>query len=108
VKTTERDFDVAIEELAREIERARELIRLHADEHHEPRARVLDQLRELVHTHARVGLVDRMDLELDVAEDFVRCAIAGEAIQRRERVRRDRRAEPLDDIAVVVVMRRLH
>ena len=34
-------------------------------------------------------------------------AVLGEAVERGERVRRDRRAEPLDDIAVVVVVRRL-
>ncbi len=37
-----------------------------------------------------------------------RCgAIAGQAVDRRERVRRNRRAKPLDHISVVVVMRRL-
>ena len=64
--------------------------------------------REPLRPDARVRLVERMDLELDVvAEDAPLGAIARQAVERGQRVRRNRRAEPLDDVAVVVVVRRL-
>src|SRR5262249_7072149 len=56
----------------------------------------------------RVDLVDHRDVDGGVASEhgaFRR--IAAQAVENRQRVRRDERAYPLDDVAVVVVMRRL-
>jgi hypothetical protein len=81
---------------------------LHTDQHDHAGAGVFDQRRQALGTDAGVDLVEGMDVEVDiVAEDAALGAILGEAVQRGQRVRRHRRAHPLDDIAVLVVMRRL-
>ena len=64
--------------------------------------------REASGTDARVGLVESVDFEFDVrAENGAFGAILRKPIERGERVRGNWRAKPLDDVAVVVVMRRL-
>jgi hypothetical protein len=61
-----------------------------------------------VGAHARVGFVDRAHDDLDVwAEHFSALGICTQAIERRQRVRRNVRAHPRDRVAVVVVMSRL-
>ena len=91
-----------------DVERARELVRLHADQHHHAGTGGLDHRRQACRTDAGIGLVEGVDLDLDViAEHATVRAVAGDAVEAGERVRRDRRAEPLDDVAVIVVMRRL-
>ena len=56
----------------------------------------------------RIGLVDRDHLDVDVvAEHASGVAIAGDSIEHRQRIGWYGRAQPLDDIAVVVIMRRL-
>src|SRR5262249_29613671 len=58
---------------------------------------------------ARIGLVKRMNLDLDIrAEHAPLGAILRETVERGERSGRNRRTQPLDDVAIVVVMRRLH
>ena len=50
----------------------------------------------------------RRDVDLDiVAEDAALFAVERQAVEHRQRIRRNRGAEPLDDVAVVVVVRRL-
>jgi hypothetical protein len=71
-------------------------------------ARCPDPANDLVGPDARVGLVPDRDPDLDIlAEDLALGAVEREAVQRRERVGRDRRADPLDDVAVVIVVGRL-
>ena len=49
-----------------------------------------------------------MDLNLDVfAQNVLLGALEGKTIQDRQRIGRNSRPDPLNDIAVVVVMRRL-
>ena len=104
-----RDLDAALAQRPREVERARELVRLHADQHHHAGAGVLDHARQACRTDAGVGLVEGVDVDLDVVAEHVPLgAVAGEAVERGERIRRNRRAKPLDDVAVIVVVRRLH
>ena len=65
--------------------------------------------RETIGTDAGVGFVIDVDVERDVGpEDRALGAVLGEAVERGERIGRDGRAQPLDDVAVIVVMRRLH
>jgi hypothetical protein len=93
---------------ARQIERARELVRLHAGEHHHAGAGFIDHRRQAFGADAGVDFVEGVDVDVDIiAEHAAVGAILGETVQRGQRIRRDRRAQPLDDIAVVVVMRRL-
>ena len=87
----------------------RVLIRLHPDEadHPEP-AVIFDLADDLVRPDAGIGLVNGEDLDVHVlAKDLVFHAFLGDAEQAGERVGRQRRLPPLDDIALVVVMRRL-
>ena len=91
-----------------QVERAGKLVRLHADQHDHAGARLADRAGNRCRADALVGLVDGDDLERDVRSEHLPLgAIDGEAIEAGERIRRDRRAEPLDDVAVVVVVRRL-
>src|SRR5271155_392465 len=57
---------------------------------------------------AGVGLVDGEDLDVHVlAKDLVFHAFLGDSEQAGERIGRQRRLPPLDDVALVVVVRRL-
>src|SRR5205814_1046837 len=79
-----------------------------ADHHHHSASSLADHVDELLRLDARVRLVERMNLQLGVAEDAAGCGVESETVKGGERVRRNRRAKPLDDVAVVVVVRRLH
>src|SRR5262249_47229087 len=58
---------------------------------------------------ARVDLVDHRDVDGGVgSEHGALRRIPPQAVENRQRVRGDERAHPLDDVAVVVVMRRLY
>src|ERR1700692_2295739 len=92
------------------MQRARILIRLHADQADEAEITVGAHLRDdALDAHPRIGLVDGDDVDVDIGpEHLAPRAIVDQAVHRRQRIRRHRRAEPADDIAVVVVMRRFH
>ena len=108
MEAADADGDAQPAEGCGQVERAGKLVRLHADQHDHPAARLADFAGELFGPDALVGLVDRDDLERNVgAKRMPFGAIGGEAVEAGERVRRDRRAQPLDDVAVVVVVRRL-
>ena len=95
-------------ELAREIERARILVRLHADQADEARAGGADLSDRALDVDDGVALVIGVDLDIDVGAEHLRLGALGQqAVDAREAVRRDRGAPPLDDVAVGVVMRRL-
>src|SRR5580700_740915 len=89
---------------------ARILVRLHADQADETEIIVGAHLGDdALDAYAGVGFVDGDDVDIDIGpEHFALRAIADQAINRRQRIRRHRRAEPADDIAVVVVMRRFY
>ena len=92
-----------------DVQRARILVRLHADQADEAEIIVGAHLGDdAVDAHARIGLVDRRDFDVDVGpENFALRAVVDQAVDAGQRIRRHRRAEPADDITVVVVMRRL-
>ncbi len=94
----------------RDMQRARILVGLHADQADETEIIVGAHFRDdAVDAHARIGLVDGDDVDLDIGtQDFALGAVVEQAVDAGQGVRRHRRAEPADDIAVVVVMRRLH
>src|ERR1051325_8435447 len=79
---------------------------LRAEEQDHAAAGFLDHPRQPLRADARVGLVEGVNVERDaVAQDPALRAVARQPVQRRQRVRRDRRAQPLDDVAIVVVVR---
>jgi hypothetical protein len=62
--------------------------------------------RDAIRANAGVGFVESGDDEFGiVAEDAAALGLEREAVEDGEGVRRNRGAEPLDDVAVVVVMR---
>ena len=71
-------------ELPRQIERARILVRLHADQTDETKAAVaLETLEQRRHIDPGVDLVDRIDIDADTgAEHFPLGAIARNAVNR--------------------------
>src|SRR5215207_4799508 len=87
----------------------RKLVRLHANKPDHAEAAVARQLRDdSLQIDARVGLVDRRDVDGDVGPEHLPLrGINREAVNGRERVRWHSRAQPLNDVTVVVVMRRL-
>src|SRR3984957_20073402 len=88
--------------------RARILVRLHADQTHHAAAGGADAFGHGRHIDDGVALVAGFDLDIDVgAERAVVGAPPHQPIDAGETVRRQRRTQPLDDVAVPVVMRRL-
>ena len=84
------------------------LVRLHADQADQAKTVVVaEQVYNLFDLHACVGLVDGTDGDFYVlAKNTTLRGVVRERIKIGKRVRWDRRSPPLDDIAVVVVMRR--
>ncbi len=110
VKTADDDGDTGVAQRLGDMQRARILVRLHTDQ--------ADETEIIIGAHvgddpadadARVGFVDRRDLDIDVGpENFALRAIVEQAEDAGQRIRRHRRAVPADNVAVVVIMRRLH
>ena len=95
-------------ELAREIERARILVRLHADEADETCARRADLPDRALDVDDRVAFVVGIDVDIDVGAEHLRVGAFGQqAVDACKAVRRDRGTPPLDDVAAGVVVRRL-
>ena len=107
MEAADRDLHAELAKRPRDVHRARILVRLHADDADQA-AIAADDARDAFGPDAGVGLVEGGDVDLDiVAEHAALAAIQRQPVQNRQRVGRNRRTPPLDDIAVVVVMRRL-
>ena len=108
MEAADRDRDIGLAELAGDIERARILIGLNADQRHEAAAGLANVAHRLLHVDDGVALVIGFDFDVDIGTERERFgAFAQQAIDAGEAVGRNGRAPPLDDIAVGVVMRRL-
>ena len=95
-------------ELPPEIKRTRILVRLDADQSHHAAAGRANALCHCRDIDDGVALVAGFDLDVDVgAEHAVARALHDQPVDAGEAVRRQRRAQPLDDVAILVVMRRL-
>ena len=102
------DRHAASAKLAADVERTGKLIRLNADERDKAAAGGLDPVGNPGNVDDRVAFVIDVDLDIHVGtEDAFVGALREQAVDAGEAVRGDCRAPPLDDIAVVVVMRRL-
>jgi hypothetical protein len=107
MEAADADLHAALAQPARDVHRARILVRLHADQPDHAAVGARDEARDALGADAGVGLVEGRDDDINiVAKDAALGAIDGEAVKRGEGVRRDRGAQPLDDVTVVVVMRR--
>ncbi len=82
---------------------------MHADQADQrPAAELADQADDAVRPYATIGLVVGVQADLDVRpQDLAPARVLGESVEAGERIGGDGRADPLDRIAVVVVMRRL-
>ena len=110
VEAAHRHRNVRRPDRPRDIERAGILVGLHADQAEQTEVSMLaeaaDQLRDI---HPGVGLVDDIDIDGNIGtQDLALRAVECEAVNRGERVGRDQRPPPADDIAVIVVMRGLY
>ena len=93
---------------ARDIERARRLVRLHADQQNHAVAGGLDQRGNFIGPDPSIGLVENVEFDLDiVAEHAALGAFLGNGVNAGEGIRRDGGAEPADRVAVVAIMRGL-
>ena len=110
MKPADRDLHAAGPKSLRQIGGVRKLIRLDADQTDQPPpAAGGDLAGDPVRANSRVGFVDDRDVDLDIgAEDTPVPAVFGQSLHHGERIGRNRGAEPLNDIAVVVIMRRLY
>src|SRR5208337_985482 len=107
VESADSNLDSGGAQLARDIDCACELVGLHSDQEHDAAVRVaLKSPNYSTHRHFRVGLVVRIDIEIDaLAEDVPRLRVEREAVEVRQRTGRHEAAPPLNEITVVVVMR---
>ena len=82
---------------------------MHADDPDHAAAAVLgDTARDLLRLDPGIGLVHGHDVDRQIgAKQLPLGGALGETVDRGERVRRHGRTDPLHDIAVVVIMRRL-
>ncbi len=109
VKPADADRDPGGDQRPGDVDGARKLVGLYADEPYQtPPARCADLPNDRSGSDSRVGLVLDRDPDLDIrAEHPALGAVEREAVQRRQRVRRNRRSNPLDDITLIIVMGRL-
>ena len=109
VEAADADGDAGLAQRAREIDRARELVRLHADEADQAVPAVaLDLPDDGIRIDAGVGFVVGREDDLHVlAQHLPPGAILGQAVQGCQAVGRHDRPEPADHVAVIIVMRRL-
>ena len=92
-----------------QIDRARKLVRLYADQADQGAAALaLDHADDLVRPYPAVGFVEGVQAYIDAGAQYLAPArVLGQRVQAGKRVGGDSRAQPLYRIAVVVVMRRL-
>ncbi len=107
MEAAHRDLNAGGAERLGDVQRARKLVRLHADQAEHAEIAVLAETPDqLLDVDACIGLVDDVDVDLDVvAQGLALRRIERQAVNRGERVRRDQRPPPADDVAIVVVMR---
>jgi hypothetical protein len=107
VETPDHDRHARRPQRARNVESAGILIRLDADQRDEAEialgAKSGDDPRDI---YPRIRLVDSVDVDRDRAsQNPTFRAIRGDAVQSRQRIRRNDRSPPADDVTIVVVMR---
>src|SRR4051794_6826890 len=109
MKTTDNDRDAVSAQRTRDVERAWKLVRLHPNQRNKAKSVVVrKQGANLSNTDARISFVDHGAIKVNVwAEHGAMSGVARKAVNDSERVRRDERPRPLNDVAVVVIMRRL-
>ena len=106
METTHGNLDPGLAERSGDVEGARVLVRLDADESDQSEIAVAPKTGEKRgYVDVGVRLVDHRDVDGDVRpKNLPLSAIRGNAVNGGERIRRNHRAPPADHISVVVVM----
>ena len=109
MKPADADRQTGCEKDPRQVDRPGKLIGLNPDQSDQGSAVGLsDHPDDLVGLNAPIGFIVGVQAQFDVRSEHVAGArVFREAVQTRQRVGRNGRPEPLDGIAVVVVVRRL-
>jgi hypothetical protein len=108
MEATDRDLDSPAAKLFCDIERARKLVGLYADQRHHAGIRRPDRARQILDPHLPVGLVDHFDVDVEIGtENLALATFQRDAIEAGQRIRRQPAAPPSDDVTVIIVMRRL-
>ena len=109
METADRDRQPGLEERLRQVDGARKLIGLNPHEADEALPALLaDQADDLAWPHPAVGFVISVQAKLDIRpERLVSAQLLAQAVEAGERVRGNGGANPLNRIAVIIVMRRL-
>src|SRR5262249_19111122 len=108
VEAADHNVDAVRAELSREVERARELVRLDADETHEKlRARAAAPADDFIYRKSLGGFIVGDDLDVDVAQRAAPLNVVREAVKNVQRVAWQNAFPEADHIAVVVVLGRL-
>ena len=106
MKTAEADLDTSGTQGAGHVHSAWVLIRLHTDKGHEA-LDAREPADDFLEVDAGVGFVHRGDLQINVVAEYPGvAAIERKAVYDRQAIRGDGGAKPLDDVAIVTVMRR--
>src|SRR5512144_717579 len=109
MKSADADLNARQAQRARDVHRPRKLVRLDADEADQPATAVVAYLPDdLARIDPRVGFVIGAQAELDiVAQNLAGGRVRRKSVERRQGIGRHDRTEPLDDVTVVVIVRRL-
>ena len=108
MKAPDAHHDAPLPQRPGDVEGAGKLVGLDADQHHQADIGGPDEGGDPAGIDAGIGFVEAVDLELDIlAQALLLGAGLGEPVEHRQGVGRNRRSVPLDDIAIVVVMRGL-
>ena len=108
MEAAQRHRQACLDELAGEIDGARELVALHADQADQRLAAAAPDVGDdAVRPDSDIGLVQRLDDDIDVRpQNLASPAILPQAVEGGQGIRRDMRLQPRDRVAVIVVMRR--
>ena len=109
MEAADTDRKARIEERTGKIDRAWELVRLHTDHSYQRTATLLPyHADDAVGPYPPVGLVVSVQADLNVRSQYLAPArVLGKSIEAGQRIGRNGGTNPLDGIAVVVVVRRL-
>jgi hypothetical protein len=109
MEAADRDRQAGRPQRPGDVEGAGELVALHADQKDETEIAVPPEaFDDLLRPDPGVDLVERIDVDVDVIAQHPPLArLVDQAVDGRQRVRGNERPEPLDDVTVVVVVRRL-
>ncbi len=108
MEAADRHLDPGGAETTRQVERARKLVGLHAHQADQAEIGGLEDGGDRLRHDPRVGLVIGVGFEPHVLPEHPPLgAIGGDPVERGETVRGNGRELPLDDITVIVIMRRL-